>query len=157
MDDPAFSMGQVVLTAVELALSEGVATKTHVLDIRHRLIDEKATDRPTIDTPQALRSCQRHAFGVIRDRSGNSAPLHAACRADPASWDGSSTASALPAARCRTSVPGYGSSDTLICIATGLRPVAAANRSSSSVTGSAGFEPGRSTMYWNSVSLPEIS
>lgn len=46
---------QVVLTAVELALSEGVATKTHVLNILHRLIDEKATDGPTIDTPQALR------------------------------------------------------------------------------------------------------
>ena len=46
---------QVVLTAVELALSEGVATKTHVLNILHRPIDEKATDGPTIDTPQALR------------------------------------------------------------------------------------------------------
>lgn len=46
---------QVVLTAVELALSEGVATKTHVLNILHRLIDEKATDGPAIDTPQALR------------------------------------------------------------------------------------------------------
>jgi len=46
---------QVVLAAVELALSEGVATKTHVLNILHRLIDEKETDGPTIDTPQALR------------------------------------------------------------------------------------------------------
>jgi len=45
---------QVVLTAVELALSEGVATKTHVLNILHRLIDGKATDGPIIDTPQAL-------------------------------------------------------------------------------------------------------
>jgi transposase len=45
---------QVVLTAVELALSEGVATKTHVLNILHRLIDGKATDGPTVDTPQAL-------------------------------------------------------------------------------------------------------
>ena len=44
---------QAVLTAVELALSEGVATKTHVLNILHRLIDGK-TDCPTIDTPQAL-------------------------------------------------------------------------------------------------------
>ncbi|NPD17781.1 IS21 family transposase [Xinfangfangia sp. D13-10-4-6] len=48
---------QVVLTAVELALSAGVATKTHVLNILHRLIDGKATDGPigpTVDTPQAL-------------------------------------------------------------------------------------------------------
>ena len=45
---------QAVLAAVELALSDGVATKTHVLNILHRLIDGKAIDRPTIDTPQAL-------------------------------------------------------------------------------------------------------
>ena len=45
---------QAVLTAVELALSDGVATKTHVLNILHRLIDGRATDSPTIDTPQAL-------------------------------------------------------------------------------------------------------
>ena len=45
---------QAVLTAVELALSDGVATKTHVLNILHRLIDGKVTDGPTIDTPQAL-------------------------------------------------------------------------------------------------------
>lgn len=45
---------QAVLAAVELALSDGVATKTHVLNILHRLIDGKAIDSPTIDTPQAL-------------------------------------------------------------------------------------------------------
>lgn len=45
---------QAVLTAVELALSDGVATKTHVLNILHRLIDGRATDSPIIDTPQAL-------------------------------------------------------------------------------------------------------
>lgn len=45
---------QAVLAAVELALAEGVATKTHVLNILHRLIDGKATDGPLIDTPQAL-------------------------------------------------------------------------------------------------------
>ena len=43
-----------MLTAVELALSDGVATKTHVLNILHRLIDGRVTDSPTIDTPQAL-------------------------------------------------------------------------------------------------------
>ena len=45
---------QAVLAAVELALAEGVATKTHVLNILHRLIDGKTTDGPSIDTPQAL-------------------------------------------------------------------------------------------------------
>lgn len=45
---------QAVLTAVELALAEGVATKTHVLNILHRLIDGKTNDGPLIDTPQAL-------------------------------------------------------------------------------------------------------
>ena len=45
---------QVVLNAVELALSEGVATKTHVLNLLHRLIDGKSTDAPSIDPPGAL-------------------------------------------------------------------------------------------------------
>jgi hypothetical protein len=39
---------------VELALDAGVATKTHVLNLLHRLIDGKTTDDPDIDTPQAL-------------------------------------------------------------------------------------------------------
>ena len=45
---------QVVLTAVELALQAGVPTKTHVLNILHRLIDAKTHDTPSIDTPLAL-------------------------------------------------------------------------------------------------------
>lgn len=45
---------QVVVRAVELALDAGVATKTHVLNLLHRLIDGKTTDGPDIDTPQAL-------------------------------------------------------------------------------------------------------
>jgi hypothetical protein len=32
---------QAVLVAVELALSEGVPTKTHVLNLLHRLVDGK--------------------------------------------------------------------------------------------------------------------
>lgn len=61
---------QVVLTAAELARSEGVATKTRVLNILNRLIDEKANDGPTIDAPRALRSCQRHAVGVTPGAQG---------------------------------------------------------------------------------------
>lgn len=45
---------QVVVTAVESALQAGVPTKTHVLNILHRLIDAKTHDKPLIDTPQAL-------------------------------------------------------------------------------------------------------
>ena len=45
---------QAVLAAVEMALAAGVPTKTHVLNLLHRLIDGKNTTEPDIDTPQAL-------------------------------------------------------------------------------------------------------
>jgi hypothetical protein len=45
---------QAVLIAVELALEEGVPTKTHVLNLLHRLIDGKVVGGPPLDTPQAL-------------------------------------------------------------------------------------------------------
>ena len=45
---------QAVLTAVELALTEGVPTKTHVLNLLHRLVDGKVVGGPPLDTPQAL-------------------------------------------------------------------------------------------------------
>jgi hypothetical protein len=45
---------QAVLTAVELALAEGVPTKTHVLNLLHRLVDGKVVGGPPLDTPQAL-------------------------------------------------------------------------------------------------------
>lgn len=45
---------QAVLTAVELALAEGVPTKTHVLNLLHRLVDGKVINSPPLDTPQAL-------------------------------------------------------------------------------------------------------
>jgi hypothetical protein len=43
-----------VLRAVELALESGVPTKTHILNLLHRLIDPKRTDQPEIDPPDAL-------------------------------------------------------------------------------------------------------
>lgn len=43
-----------VLCAVELALDAGVPTKTHVLNLLHRLIDKKQTDLPEVDPPDAL-------------------------------------------------------------------------------------------------------
>lgn len=45
---------QAVLTAVEMALTAGVPTKTHVLNLLHRLIDAKVVGGPPLDTPQAL-------------------------------------------------------------------------------------------------------
>jgi transposase len=44
----------VVLLAVEMALKAGVPTKTHVLNLLHRLVDGKAITPPSIDAPQAL-------------------------------------------------------------------------------------------------------
>ena len=45
---------QAVLIAVQMALEAGVPTKTHVLNLLHRLLDGKTTNGPNIDTPQAL-------------------------------------------------------------------------------------------------------
>ena len=39
---------------MELALEAGVPTKTHILNLLHRLIDPKQTDHPEIDPPDAL-------------------------------------------------------------------------------------------------------
>ncbi len=57
---------QVVVRAVELALDQGVATKTHVLNLLHRLIDGKTTDGPDIDTPQALTLLREPKANVER-------------------------------------------------------------------------------------------
>jgi transposase len=45
---------QAVLAAVELALEAGAPTKTHILNLLHRLVDGKPTAAPTIKAPQAL-------------------------------------------------------------------------------------------------------
>ncbi len=57
---------QAVLSAVELALEAGVATKTHVLNVLHRLIDGKAPPAAPIDAPQALRLAQEPLANVGR-------------------------------------------------------------------------------------------
>ena len=43
-----------VLTAVEMALEAGVPTKTHVLNLLHRLVDGGPIATPDLDPPQAL-------------------------------------------------------------------------------------------------------
>ena len=45
---------QAVLAAIELALEAGVPTKTHILNLLHRLVDGKPTNTPPIKAPQAL-------------------------------------------------------------------------------------------------------
>src|SRR6202158_2181870 len=45
---------QAVLCAVEMALSGGVPTKTHVLNLLHRLVDGKASSASPVNTPPAL-------------------------------------------------------------------------------------------------------
>jgi transposase len=63
---------QAVLCAVELALEEGVATKTHVLNVLHRLVDGK-NPAAAIDAPQALVLTQEPRadigrYDALRDR-----------------------------------------------------------------------------------------
>ena len=41
---------QAVLAAVEMALVAGVPTKTHVLNLLHRLLDGKTNNGPDIDS-----------------------------------------------------------------------------------------------------------
>jgi transposase len=57
---------QAVLCAVELALEGGVPTKTHVLNLLHRLTDGKAPPVAPIDAPQALRLTQEPRADVGR-------------------------------------------------------------------------------------------
>jgi hypothetical protein len=45
---------QAVLAAVELALKAGALTKTHILNLLHRLVDGKPTNAPAVKPPNAL-------------------------------------------------------------------------------------------------------
>jgi transposase len=56
---------QAVLTAVELALEAGVPTKTHVLNVLHRLLDGKPPAAP-VTAPQALRLVNEPKANVMR-------------------------------------------------------------------------------------------
>ncbi len=76
---------QVVLRAVELALEAGVVTKTHVLNLLHRLIDGKTTDGPDIDTPQALALLREPKADVERYAVYVSGSWEVVMRHDPAS------------------------------------------------------------------------
>ena len=53
VDLDAFAL-EISMEWVPLALEAGVPTKTHVLNLLHRLVDGKTIGGPTVDTPQAL-------------------------------------------------------------------------------------------------------
>ena len=57
---------QSVLRAVEMALEAGVPTKTHVLNLLHRLVDGKPTDQPDITPPSALSLSKEPEANVAR-------------------------------------------------------------------------------------------
>ena len=57
---------QAVLCAVEVALDAGVPTKTHILNLHHRLVDGKETAVALIDAPQALTLRQEPKANVAR-------------------------------------------------------------------------------------------
>jgi hypothetical protein len=57
---------QAVLVAVELALQAGVPTKTHILNLLHRLTDGTASLVPPIEAPQALVLAQEPKANVAR-------------------------------------------------------------------------------------------
>jgi transposase len=57
---------EAVLCAVELALEAGVPTKTHVLNLLHRLIDERPAEPPEVAPPSGLALTEEPRANVER-------------------------------------------------------------------------------------------
>jgi hypothetical protein len=57
---------QAVLCAVEMALEAGVPTKTHVLNLLHRLVDGAPVDQPDVTPPAALSLNKEPEANVAR-------------------------------------------------------------------------------------------
>lgn len=74
---------QAVLCAVEMALDAGVPTKTHVLNLLHRLVDGKPTDLPDVTPPSALSLSKEPEANVARLMTGYAKEVRA-MRHDPA-------------------------------------------------------------------------
>ena len=56
---------QAVLAAVELALRLAPPTKTHILNVLHRLVDGKPIDPPAVKPPSALTlTAEPQVFGI---------------------------------------------------------------------------------------------
>jgi len=79
---------QAVLCTVELALEAGVPTKTHVLNLLHRLLDGKPTDQPTdqpdVNPPATLSLSMKPEANVARLMMGCAPRKEPAMRHDPA-------------------------------------------------------------------------
>lgn len=56
---------QAVLAAVELARESGVASKTQILNVLHRLLDVKPAPAP-VTSPQALKLAVEPQASVLR-------------------------------------------------------------------------------------------
>jgi hypothetical protein len=57
---------EAVLCAVEMALEAGVPTKTHVLNLLHRLIDESPAGAPEVAPPTGLALLEEPKANVER-------------------------------------------------------------------------------------------
>jgi hypothetical protein len=57
---------QAVLVAAEMALEAGAPTKTHILNLLHRLTDGKTTQAAPIEAPQALALAREPQADVAR-------------------------------------------------------------------------------------------
>ena len=68
---------QAVPAAVELPLTEGVPTNTHVLNLLHRLVDGKVIGWLPLDTPQGLARLREPKANVERLRAHIAGGRHA--------------------------------------------------------------------------------
>ena len=71
---------QAVLVAVELALEDGVPSKTHILNRLHRLIDCKPATPPVVTAPQALALTLPACLAALWSRSRPAPQSTSACR-----------------------------------------------------------------------------
>jgi len=71
---------QAIFTAVEPALTEGVPTKTHVLNLLHRPIDGKVVRGPPLDTPPAL-ALHREPKANVERHDGLRSQIAGGCHA----------------------------------------------------------------------------
>src|SRR3546814_9365147 len=70
---------EAVLTAVAMALDAGVPTKTHILNLLHRLLDGKPVTTPPVTAPQALRLVSEPMANVDRYDALRGEARHASC------------------------------------------------------------------------------
>ncbi len=69
---------QTILCGVETTSSSGVATKTHIPKLLHRLLDRKASTVPLMDGPQVLIPSNEPRADVERYHAYATEPMHGA-------------------------------------------------------------------------------